>query len=101
MRGIDRVLSRDRRPLGYIDVAGLKGLWEGGKASEVRFVSFFALLEYLSYSSNRMGSTEMDSNVQDDPILDYMTKFKRGEERRVYVDHTYFTTPRSRGFLAG
>ncbi|KAF8308212.1 hypothetical protein DL93DRAFT_2064209 [Clavulina sp. PMI_390] len=43
------VLSRERRPLGYIDVAELKKQWEAGKASP------------------------------DDPILSYMIKFKRAK----------------------
>lgn len=31
-----RVLDRHRKPLGYLDVAALKGKWEAGQASPVR-----------------------------------------------------------------
>jgi len=44
------VLSSQRRPLGYIDVSALKAQWEAGKATP------------------------------EDPILRYMTKFKRGRD---------------------
>jgi hypothetical protein len=33
------VLTRERRPLGYIDVAALKAKWEAGKADPVRLIT--------------------------------------------------------------
>ncbi|KAF8899819.1 hypothetical protein CPB84DRAFT_1923670 [Gymnopilus junonius] len=50
------VLDRNRRPLGYVDVAKLKTKWEARQAKPVRLLYFFS---------------------SDDKVSQYMTKFKR------------------------
>ena len=37
MTRLFRVLDRNRKPLGYLDVAALKQKWEAGEANPVRF----------------------------------------------------------------
>lgn len=39
------VLNRNRRPLGYVDVAKLKKVWESGKANPVRSNFAFMLID--------------------------------------------------------
>lgn len=64
------VLNRNRKPVGYVDVARLKEKWEAGNANPVRptFQCFFLILGTYS---------PCPSTHQDDKVLKYMTKFKR------------------------
>lgn len=51
----ERVLTKERRPLGYIDVAALKAKWEAGRADPVCSITFssmsqLTLVMHLYYS---------------------------------------------------
>lgn len=59
------VLNRDRRPLGYVDVAALKEKWEAGTASPV------------SIAIRSIATLYAESDAQNDSISKYMTKFNR------------------------
>jgi hypothetical protein len=46
-----RVLSSQRRPLGYIDVSALKAQWEAGKATPVRNFCSSVGIAYIPFMS--------------------------------------------------
>ncbi|KAK0445134.1 hypothetical protein EV421DRAFT_1902592 [Armillaria borealis] len=60
------VLDRDRKPLGYLDVAKLKQEWEAGKANPVCLQFVVCIYAILNQRP-----------IEDDRISQYMTKFKR------------------------
>ena len=66
-----RVLNRNRRPLGYVDVAKLKKVWESGKANPVR--SNFPLHANLIHDKAH--------SAQEDKVSQYMIHFNRSSNQ--------------------
>lgn len=76
-----RVLSPERRPLGYIDVAALKSQWEGGKASPVSAHDLMRM-EFdvpLFFSSILLGRLHPEIHDQ----------VQAGKEQCIHAHHPY------------
>lgn len=75
-----RILSEERKPIGYIDVAVLKAKWEAGQATPVCCKQAVIRGYLINYAL-----LDIVITCQEDNVLKHMTKFRRNSSNRYKV----------------